>query len=141
MIVGESRPAPSDPNPLEVVEFVATWGLWGEDRHRRHFSACMEHGHISVIEVGGERVGMIQLLEHADALEVAEVQIDPIHQGRGIGTDVLRSVISQAETHGRPVRLKVGLQNKGAIRLYERIGFAVVGQSETHCSMRRPAEG
>jgi ribosomal protein S18 acetylase RimI-like enzyme len=33
------------------------------------------------------------------------------------------------------VRLWVGLQNEDALRLYERLGFEVVGQSETHLSM------
>jgi ribosomal protein S18 acetylase RimI-like enzyme len=112
--------------------FVATWGRWDEERHRRQFSASVEDGHIALIEVAGERVGMLQLLDHTDALEVAELQIDPRHQGRGIGTAVLRDVLSRAEREGRPVRLKVGLQNTGAMRLYEALGFTVTERSETH---------
>lgn len=121
--------------------FGATWGGWDEARHMRQFSECVTQGHISIIEVDGERVGMVQLLEKSDAVEVAEIQIDPSHQGGGIGTSVLLDVISDARARGRDVRLSVGLKNQKAITLYERLGFVAVRQSETHCHMRYAAVG
>lgn len=117
----------------------ATWGGWDEARHRRHFSDSMREGHISIIQVDGTRVGMIQLLVKGDALEVREIQIEPRHQGQGIGTGVLLDVISNASAQGHDVRLSVGLKNEKAIRLYERLGFACVGQSKTHYHMRYEA--
>ena len=116
--------------------FKMTWGGWDEARHLRQFSESIGRGHISIIEVDGERIGMIQLLDHSDAVEIAEIQIDPSHQDRGIGTSVLVGVISNANARGRDVRLSVGLMNPRAIKLYERLGFSSVRQSETHCHMR-----
>lgn len=121
--------------------FNATWGGWDEARHLRQFSESIKRGHISIIEVDGRRVGMVQLMEHGDAVELAEIQIDPRHQSRGVGTSVLRDVISNASARGRDVRLSVGLQNQRAIRLYERLGFLSVRQSETHRHMRYAAAG
>lgn len=118
--------------------FDATWGGWEEERHVRQFSQSMERGHISIIEVDGKRVGMIQVLDHGGEVEVAEIQIDPRHQDEGLGTSVLLDVISRAGERGRDVRLSVGLTNRKAIRLYERLGFVPVGRSETHCHMRYP---
>lgn len=118
--------------------FIATWGGWDEERHQRHFAACIDRGHVSIIHVEGERVGMVQLFDHPDAVEVAEVQIDPAHQGRGIGSTVLRDVIRRAAAQGCPVHLKVGLQNKDAIRLYRRLGFEEVRHTDTHFLMSRP---
>lgn len=119
--------------------FTATWGGWDEERHRRHFSASIDDGHISIIKVDGVRVGMLQLLEDEDAVEVREIQIDPDHQGRGIGRAVLLDVISDATAGGRDVRLSVGLKNERARRLYEGLGFVSVGKSESHCHMRYEA--
>lgn len=121
--------------------FNATWGGWDEARHLRQFSQSMKRGHISIIEVDGKRVGMVQLLEDSEAVEVAEIQIDPSDQSRGVGTSVLLDVISDACGRGRDVRLSVGLKNQRAIRLYERLGFSSVARSETHCHMRYAAEG
>jgi ribosomal protein S18 acetylase RimI-like enzyme len=74
----------------------------------------MERCNIS--EADGVRVGMVQLLEEDDAVEVRELQIDPYHQGQGIGTSVLLEVISHASAQGRDVRLSIGLKNEKAIR-------------------------
>lgn len=43
--------------------FEATWGGWDEERHARQFSESVSRGHVSIIEVDGDRVGMVQLLE------------------------------------------------------------------------------
>ena len=115
--------------------FNITWGGWDEARHSRQLSESIRRGRISIIEVDGKRVGMIQLLDHDDAVEIAEIQIDPSDQHRGIGTSVLVDVISHASARGREVHLSVGLANHQAIKLYERLGFSSVGQSETHCHM------
>ena len=121
--------------------FDVTWGGWDEARHSRHFSGSMEHGNISIIEVDGERMGMVQLLEGRDSVEVGELQIDPHHQNRGVGTSVLLDVISNAHARRRDVRLSVGLKNEKAIRLYERLGFRSVGRSDTHLHMECEAPG
>ena len=92
----------------------------------------MKRGRISLIEVDGARVGMIQLLDDDDGIEVCELQIDPEHQNRGIGTEVLQAVIEDARARRRDLHLKVGLKNEQAVRLYRRLGFVSAGRSETH---------
>ena len=115
--------------------FQATWGGWDEARHMRHFSECIERGHISIIEVDGVRVGMVQLFDDAGAVEVGEIQVLPRHQNRGVGTRVLMDIIADADQHLKCVRLSVGLKNDKAFRLYQRLGFRRVDQSETHNHM------
>lgn len=112
--------------------FFATWGRWDEGRHRQHCSECWERGDIYIVELESGQVGMIQLHDHADILEVGEVQIQPSHQGRGIGSRLLRDVIARAHAQMKAVSLSTGLANLRAVRLYERLGFQHVSQSETH---------
>ena len=112
--------------------FFATWGDWDESRHLRHFAESWERGGIDVVEVDGVRVGMIQLLEHPDAIEVGEIQIQPAHQGHGIGTSLLRDTIARAHAQGKKVRLSTGLKNRRAFTLYQRLGFREVAQTDTH---------
>ena len=133
---------PSDETWLEALRrsvyqelFQATWGGWDEDRHRRHFSECIRRGQISIVEVDGARIGMVQLFDEAEAVEVCEIQIQPEHQNRGVGTRVLKDIIAEAHRRRKPVRLRVGLKNERAFRLYERLGFRRVEQSETHNHM------
>jgi ribosomal protein S18 acetylase RimI-like enzyme len=112
--------------------FMATFGGWDEARHSRHFSECLNRGGISIIEVDGGRVGMIQLVDQPDAVEVGEIQIQATYQKQGIGSRVLKDVIARAHKQRKKVLLSVALKNDGAYRLYQRLGFQKVGNNDTH---------
>jgi ribosomal protein S18 acetylase RimI-like enzyme len=118
--------------------FVATFGAWDEARHLRHCAECWARGGISLIEVRGERVGMIQLCEQPAELEIAEIQLLSAQQGHGLGTRLLRAVLAQAHAQGQRVWLSVGLKNERAHQLYRRLGFEDIAASETHFHMACP---
>ena len=115
--------------------FYATWGGWDEARHVRHFSECIARGHIFIIEVDGSRVGMIQIFDEANALEIGETQVQPSQQNRGVGTAVIEDLIVRAHQGRKSVRLRVGLKNEKAYKLYQRLGFRQVERTETHHHM------
>ncbi len=112
--------------------FIATFGGWEEARHVRHTSECWGTGHISIIEVDGERVGMIQILDQTGSVEIGELQIQPSHQNRGIGSRILSDVVNQAHKRGKRVTLSVALKNERAYEFYRRCGFQDAGQTDTH---------
>jgi ribosomal protein S18 acetylase RimI-like enzyme len=112
--------------------FTATFGGWDEERHIRHFTESWESGQISIIKIDGEPVGMIQIFEEPDALEIGEVQILPNRQNEGIGSRILKQIIERARNTGKFVKLSTGLKNEGAFRLYERLGFRKTGETESH---------
>ena len=112
--------------------FIAAFGSWDEPRHARHTSECWERGGISLIEADGERVGMIQILDQTGCVEIGELQIQPSHQNRGIGSRILSDVVDQAHKRGKSVKLLVALTNERAYDFYRRCGFQQVAQTETH---------
>jgi len=112
--------------------FTATFGSWDETRHARQFGECLNRGGISIIEVDGAPVGMIQLFDQSDAVEVGEIQIQPSHQNQGIGTRVLKDTIAQVHEQRRKVLLSVALKNDRAYQLYQRLGFQKVAHNDTH---------
>lgn len=115
--------------------FVATWGASDETRHQSHWTACLDRGQLRVVSLRGERVGMLQVFDHPDAVEVAEIQIALAQQGRGLGTLLLRDLLAGAHAQGKRVFLSTGLKNKGAIRLYERLGFRHLAPTATHARL------
>jgi ribosomal protein S18 acetylase RimI-like enzyme len=137
--------APGDESWLEALRrsvyqelFVATFGGWDEARHLRHAAECWALDQISIVDLDGERVGMIQLFERPDAIEIGEIQVRPTHQNRGIGSQLVRDTLLRAHAERRSVRLSVGLKNDRARRLYRRLGFRDVSKSETHLQMECP---
>ena len=116
--------------------FDATWGGWDEGRHIQHFTDSWDAGSISIILVNQVPVGMIQLLEADDEVEIAEIQILPDQQNRGLGAQVIEDVIKSARKRYKCLSPQLGLKNIGAFRLYERLGFQEARRSETHIFMK-----
>lgn len=110
----------------------ATWGRWDEDRHQRHFAESWHQGQIELVEIDGHPIGMIQLIESANHIEVSEIQIVPEHQCTGVGTQLLADVIDRARQRNKDVVLSTGLMNTRAARFFARLGFEETGRTDTH---------
>jgi ribosomal protein S18 acetylase RimI-like enzyme len=117
----------------EVVE--RAWG-WDEPWQRAHFHARFDPAAFSVIVAGGREVGALRLERRACELYLADIQIAPEEQGRGLGSAVLRHVIAEADGLAAAVTLQVLKVNVRARRLYERLGFYVTGEVDPHVLMR-----
>jgi ribosomal protein S18 acetylase RimI-like enzyme len=89
----------------------------------------------AAIVVAGKRAGIVQIEETADRISLHQIEILPTFQGQGIGGAVVRSLIDRAEVTGKPVHLSVFHANTGARRLYERLGFTVVADTERDAGM------
>jgi ribosomal protein S18 acetylase RimI-like enzyme len=80
-----------------------------------------------VIELDGEPVGTVRQTRQGDSAGVYGFVVDPAHQGRGIGRDVLRRVCRDLRRAGaRRVGLEVEVDNDRALGLYTSIGFTGV---------------
>jgi len=73
---------------------------------------------------GDRLVGYIVNSRYADAWHVMNVAVDPDFQGRGIATRLLERLFELTDDEeGRGYTLEVRVSNKGAIKLYEKLGF------------------
>lgn len=117
----------------ETIE--KTWG-WDEAWQRGNFDRRFNEQTVSIIEVEGRAAGGLWLETRPDVLYVADFQVLPELQGRGIGTAVLRTLIAEAVERGVPIGLAVLPANPRAQRLYERLGFRVVGREDPFIYMR-----
>lgn len=90
-----------------------------------------------MIVSGGIDVGLLQVVDEGTQLVVGKIELLPEHQGQGIGSTLLARVLDEARGRGVPVRLQVLRANTPARRLYERLGFVVVGETATHLEMER----
>ncbi|MCA9833224.1 MAG: GNAT family N-acetyltransferase [Thermomicrobiales bacterium] len=116
----------------DVVDQV--WG-WDDDYQIQRWANYMAAVVIDVIEVDSEIAGFIDLTKNDDHWYVTNIVIAPEQQRKGIGSAVLRDVIAQAQSAGMPLRLQVMKLNPEAHALYERLGFVVNGEIETHFKM------
>lgn len=114
---------------------VSRWG-WDDHQQRETHARNWAERPFFRIERDGEAAGTVAVEEAADHVMLAEFYILLAFQRQGIGTEVLRKVVSEAESKCLPVRLQFLKWNPvGA--LYRREGFIVTGETETHYQMER----
>ncbi len=113
-----------------------TWG-WDEDFQARVFKQWFDPTRFQIVVVDGENVGLLAVERRPAELFLGTLEILPAYQRQGLGTEVIRSILSQAKTEGLPVALTV-LKVNPARELYARLGFSVVGETPTHYLMRTP---
>ena len=89
-----------------------------------------------VICVDGMPAGLLKAHRTNTEWLVVQLQIAPALQGRGIGQRALCAVMHAADADALPVELKV-LKGNPAQRLYQRLGFEIVGENEREFHMRR----
>lgn len=117
----------------EAVE--ATWG-WDEAFQRRRFREHFDPAGSQIIVVDGRDVGVLQVEAWGDELFLGLIEIALSHQGRGLGTRIIKDVMALAHAEKRPVFLHVLKTNPRARRLYERLGFVVDEEREERLVMR-----
>lgn len=96
---------------------------------QRIFEDCLRVGYrCHVGEVDGEFAGYGIMSTGAGEAHVLNLCVSDTFQRRGLGREILRHLISEADSlEVQDVFLEVRPSNRGAITLYEEMGFNQVG--------------
>ena len=111
-----------------------TWG-WDEHWQVRHFRERFDASTRQVIQYDGTDIGFIDVEEREDHFSLGFIGISPDYQRRGIGTFLIHDLLRKAAARGLPVTLQV-LKGNPARALYERLGFELTGETDTHYLMK-----
>jgi len=111
-----------------------TWG-WDERDQQARFRQEFEPGADRIMVLDGEDIGVISVERRTDEVFLDKIYILPRYQGRGIGSELINGVLAQAFGRDLPVTLRV-LKVNPAKRLYERLGFVEVGETDASYLMK-----
>jgi ribosomal protein S18 acetylase RimI-like enzyme len=111
------------------------WG-WDEAEQAVFFDNRFRPDDWQVIQADGQDIGVLIVEEDDEQIYLAEIQILPESQGRGIGSVIVRELMQTATATGKPLTLRVLHVNSRARALYERLGFRQFKEIETHAYLR-----
>jgi len=114
------------------------WG-WDEAWQRQYFREHFRPEKTEIVEADGAPAGCLRVERRQDHIFLSLIQIAPQHQNQGVGTKLIESLIVEGDRHNMPVRLSVLQTNDLARRLYERLGFVVVQETDERIYMERRA--
>ncbi|WP_443059779.1 GNAT family N-acetyltransferase [Streptomyces sp. NBC_00467] len=112
-------------------------GRYDEDRVRQRLRDSFSTQHTSIIVIDHELAGCVTVRPADGRLWLEHFYLAQRHQGRGVGSAVLRMVLERIDEQGMTVALNV-LQGSAARQLYERHGFTVESWDPIDVFMVRP---
>ena len=110
---------------------------WDEEKEVAKFDGQFAAAEVSVIVLDGRDIGWLQVADQPDQLFLKQIYVRPDHQGQGLGTEVMQSLIDRANTLRKPVMLGV-VKSNPALALYQRLGFHVTSEDKYKFYMKRP---
>jgi ribosomal protein S18 acetylase RimI-like enzyme len=90
-----------------------------------------------VILVEGEPAGRLYVHRGESEIRIVDIALLPEHRGGGIGTSLLEDLLAEADAAGKSVTIHVERLNP-ALRLYERLGFALAEDKGVYLFLERP---
>ncbi len=113
-------------------------GRFDPQRARSRLRATFRPEHTWSIELDGQRVGFCALRPDGDGLRLDHLYLRPNASGQGLGGQVLRRILDEADRLGLPVRVGA-LRGSDSNRFYRRHGFVQTGEGEWDIDYLRPA--
>jgi ribosomal protein S18 acetylase RimI-like enzyme len=89
---------------------------WNEKEQRDR--ALNQLGHARIIVCDACDAGLLKLVRSIDHAHLSQLQILPLFQGRGIGTQIISALQAECGSEGIPIILNVYSSNNRAIQLY-----------------------
>jgi RimJ/RimL family protein N-acetyltransferase len=111
------------------------WG-WNEEVQLDFHIKDFKPEEIKILQdEDGDDIGLLITSEDNISLCIKSILLTNNAQGNGVGTAVLADLIEQARSGNKRIELQVFKVNERAQKLYERLGFRVVGETELHYQM------
>lgn len=118
-------------------EYVAsTFGEWNDADQRTRFEALLTPQYDRIIVASRGDVGTLSVTWDSDPAFLAGIYLAREARGAGLGSAILCDILDHARELDRVVQLRVLRTNTAARRLYERLGFRLVGDSDTQLLMQ-----
>jgi ribosomal protein S18 acetylase RimI-like enzyme len=113
-----------------------TYGEWKEDFQRDRHIQNFKPETTQIIQFHLTDIGILAIEEDSDTVMVHNIEILPEYQNKGIGSHLMDEVIQNAKEKGNNISLQVLKTNPRARKFYERLGFKVETETETHFLMK-----
>jgi GNAT superfamily N-acetyltransferase len=137
--VGEADFEPLLAIRIEVMrEHLERVFRYSPERARKFFRESFDEPGLRRIMIGDELAGCVGFRRGADAIKIDSFYLARRHHNGGLGSEILKVLLAEADALGLAVELDV-LLGSPADRFYTRHGFVKQGEDGIEATFRRPA--
>jgi ribosomal protein S18 acetylase RimI-like enzyme len=101
---------------------------------RQHYQQTYPEANHDVILFNGRLVGRLYIARLETEIRIVDITLHPRDRNRGIGSNLLRSLLGEASDCGKLLRIYVESFNP-SLRLFERLGFSRSEEQGIHVLM------
>ena len=109
------------------------------DAQTRHYRESFPDAAYSVICVDGEPAGRLIVNHAGDQILIVDIALLPQFRRTGIGSELVRRLLEQADAGHLPVRCHV-LHDSTVRQFWEHAGFTAQGSDGVYAAMERPPQ-
>jgi ribosomal protein S18 acetylase RimI-like enzyme len=124
---------------LSLHEHIDQTFGWDENFQQERFNTSYRDPDFISVTLGSATVGYVALKDEIEEVHLSLLLLQPGYRSRGIGRQVMQTLLSRASESDRPLTLSCFLCNQGAMRFYQNLGFCVVARDEHFVTYRSPA--
>ncbi|MPR09621.1 GNAT family N-acetyltransferase [Microvirga tunisiensis] len=118
-----------------IKPLAIAWMAWVDHEQEAQFASLWRPDDTWIITLNGQEIGWVEFRQTGDETFLKQLYVAPLHQRRGVGSQVMRRLNEQGRT-AKSMALFV-LKNNPAFRFYKRHGFEVVQETHSTFVMRR----
>lgn len=98
----------------------------------QHYRNTFPNAQYSIVRNGnGVDIGQLYVDERPDETRILDIALLPEKRSQGIGTTLVKSVVENSHSRGKPVRIHVE-KNSREIGFYKRLNFVKIGDIPSH---------
>ncbi len=97
---------------------------WDEDTFRMRIRRIFKPEESHIIIVNGREIGVIQIIETENDINLAQIHLLEGYRGNGIGSALVADLLERAARGQKTASLSAPRNNR-AIALYERFGYRI----------------
>ncbi len=106
---------------------------------QRFLKANYPQGEDRIIMLDTQPIGRIVVERNDQEIRVVDVALLPQYRNSGIGTYLIRELLTEAARLGKPFRTQV-IRSSAALGLFERLGIVKIGETGSHYQMEWRAD-
>jgi [ribosomal protein S18]-alanine N-acetyltransferase len=116
------------PAVLALEEELFAPDTWTAAMYRDELRRTDTRHYLVAVDEAGAVLGYAGLIAYPEEAHIATIGVTGAAQGRGIGAQLLDTLLAEADTRSQVVLLEVRADNEVARALYRRRGFTEIGR-------------